>query len=230
MKTTLKNSKLILLPLIAVFSLLIIQNSNAAQVTFIVKGHLDYVGEELAGTFSIGDLYHLEYTFDSTTIDSVIGDPIIGAYVDAIFSLSVTIGNYNAVGNGRSRIGVYDNTLFIDSNNNNLYVDKYRIDLLDPMIGDSINGYNLDNYQAALLSMTDLSGNVFTNDKLITYALDPSNFIGYMALTFSNPISGITGVQADISSFQVSSVPVPSAFWLLLPGLISLLGISRFKK
>ena len=84
MKTTLKNSKLILLPLIAVFSLLIIQNSNAAQVTFIVKGHLDYVGEELAGTFSIGDLYHLEYSFDSTTIDSVPGDPIIGAYVDAI--------------------------------------------------------------------------------------------------------------------------------------------------
>ena len=98
------------------------------------------------------------------------------------------------------------------------------------MSGDSVNGNDLDTFQAPLFSLIDLSGNAFSNDELITYVLDPSDFIGYMALAFYNPISGTTVIQSNISSFQVSSVPVPSAFWLLLPGLISLFGISRFKK
>jgi len=225
METQLRNNKWLLLAItFIIFPLILISDSKAAQVTFVVEGHLDYVGAELAGTFSIGDLYHLEYTFDPNTIDSVPGDPGLGGYNNSISSLSVQISSYYAVAasNGRSHITVI--------NDHPVDADQYRVDLLDPMVGNSINGYDLANYQASLLSMTDLSMNVFSNDELITYALAPSNFIGYMALTFENSISGTTGIQADISSFQVSSVPVPNSFWLFLPGLISLFGISRFKK
>ena len=234
MKTKLTNIKFILPPLLLViFSFLIIPNSKAAaaQVSFVVEGYLEHVDAELAGIFSIGDLYHLEYTFESTTVDSVPGDPTLGVYDNAISSLSVNIGDYYyATGNGRSKISVSDNTLYIDGNNSHSYIDEYRIDLIDPMSGDSVNGNDLDTFQAPLFSLIDLSGNAFSNDELITYVLDPSDFIGYMALAFYNPISGTTVIQSNISSFQVSSVPVPSAFWLLLPGLISLFGISRFKK
>lgn len=212
------------------FSFLAINDARAAQVSAVVKGHLEYVGDELSGTFSIGDLFHLEYTFDSTTADSVLGDPNLGIYVDSISALSVKIGNYSAVGNGRSHINISDNVLYIDGNNNNLYIDQYRIDLIDQMIGDSVKGYDLATFQSALLSLTDLSGNSFSNDALVTYALDLYSFQGYLALSFYNPHFGRTGIQADVSYFKVSSVPIPSAFWIMLSGLITLFGVTKIKR
>jgi hypothetical protein len=125
----------------------------------------------------------------------------------------------------------------IDIYNNRFDGDIYSILLSEPMIGNSIDGYNLSK-QSPLLLTGDDSEVAFTDDSIITYALNPPNFTGYMALEFVNPDfntildpnGGYAFISANISSFQVTSVPVPSAFWLLLPGLISLFGISRFKK
>ena len=229
MDPKLKNNKLMLLPLFfIIFSFIVIQNSRAAQVTFVVEGNLNYVDAVLSSTFSIGDLYHLEYTFDSTMIDSLPGDPNRGIYENAISSLSVSVGGYTANINGQNMIDIY---------NNRFDGDVYSIWLSEPMIGNSIDGYSLSK-QSPLLLTGDGSGAAFMDDSLITYALNPLDFIGYMALEFvnldlntiSDPNGGYAFISADISSFQVSSVPVPSAFWLFLPGLISLFGISKFKK
>lgn len=229
MDTKLKNNKLMMLSLIfIVFSLIIIPVSRAAQVTFVVEGYLEYVGDELAGTFSLGDLYHLEYTFDSTTLDSIPDDPDHGGYNNSISSLWVKIGDYSAVADssGRNHIDVI--------NDHPVDADLYRVALLDPMIGESINGYNPANFQAPLLSLIDLSMNAFSSDELFTYALDHSNSIGCIALTFYNPnvnpVFQSTGIQANISSFEVSSIPIPSSFLLFFSGLFGLLGANKFRK
>lgn len=208
-----------------------IQNSQASPVTFIVEGNLDYVDTALSGSFSIGDLFHLEYTFDPMTIDSNPANSNRGFYDDSISSLNAVVGGYNATGNGAERISV-DNDL--------VGADQYRIDITTPMTGDSINGYNLST-QTPILQLRDTTETAFSSDSLITYALNPADFLDsgtFLALEFVdpdyddifNPTGGLALISANITSFEVSNVPVPAAFWLLLSGLTTLIGFSRRKQ
>ncbi len=200
---------------------------DAAPFKFIVEGYLDYVTSELSGTFSKGDLYHLEYTIDSTAADGYPDDPNRSIFVDAITSLTITIGDYyTAAGTGESLITLYDN--------HSTYADWYRISLpAESMTGDDVNGCYLYN-QGPLLSFGDADGNAFSDDDIIPRTLDYSNFSGYMGLTFYDPsksdMSWYISLSANISSFEYYPVPVPSALLLLSSGLAGLFGINRIKK
>jgi len=167
------------LPLI-VFTILFCNAASyvkAAPVNFIVEGTLDYVDDELSGTFTIGDLFHLEYTVDSTAVDATPDDPNKAFYVNAITSLSITVGDYySATSTGQSLISVYNDDPYM--------ADSYRISIpAESMIGDNVDGCYLSN-QGPLLSFGDSGGNAFSDDSLIPYTLDDSNYYGYMGLTF----------------------------------------------
>ncbi len=200
---------------------------EATPVKFIIEGYLDYVPTELSGTFSTRDLYHLEYTVESTSVDWYPDDPGKASYVDAITSLTITIGDYySAAGTGESLITLYDN--------HSTYADWYRISLpAESMTGDDVNGCYLYR-QSALLSFGDAGGNAFSDDGIIPDTLDYSNFSGYMGLTFYDPSMSdmiwYISISANISSFEYYPVPVPSALLLLSSGLLGLFGISRIKK
>ena len=199
---------------------------EAASVTFIVEGTLDFVDDELSGTFSIGDLYHLEYTVDSTTIDANPDDPNKSFYENAITSLTVTVGDYySAVSTGQSLISVY--------NDDPYDADSYTISIpAESMIGDDVDGCYLYN-QGPLLSFGDDVGNAFSDGSLIPYTLDYSNFSGAIGLTFYDPVMspyiGVVGISANISSFEFHTVPIPSTIFLLSLGLMGLCGMGRIK-
>ncbi len=200
---------------------------DAAQVTFVVEGYLDYVDEGLSQTFSMGDLYHLEYTVNSATVDTNPDDPDIANYENAIISLTVTVGNYySATSTSHNSISVY---------NDNLYKkDRYSIFIpAESITGDDAGQCYLYS-QGPLLSFGDGNGNAFSDDSLIPYTLDFSNFSGALSLTFYDPLMSdmhwTRGIFATISSFEFYPVPVPSTLLLLLSGLAGLFGVNRIKQ
>lgn len=180
----------------------------------------------MAETFSIGDLYHLEYTLDSTTPDVNPENPDRAYYNDAITSLTVTIGDYYvATSSGESLISV--------RNDDPYDADIYRISIpAESMTGDDVGHSYLYN-QGPLLFLGDNDGNAFSDDSLIPYTLDYSNFSGYLALTFydrfSSELIGPVGISASISSFEFYTVPVPSTISIMVFGLLGLFGIGRTK-
>ncbi len=139
----------------------------ATTITFIVEGNVDRVPVELASAFSIGDLFHLEYTFESTTPDSNPSNIKRGFYDNAITSLSVTVGGYSASGIGVNHISV-DNDL--------TGADSYRIDITTPLSGNSVNGFDISK-QSPILQMRDTTLAVFSNDLLPVSALYPNDFV-----------------------------------------------------
>ena len=143
-------------------------NAHAALVTFVFEGVVDTeVPTELAGTFSIGDLYRLEYTFESTTPD-VTADIRFGHYPLAITALSVTVGTYSATALGGDIQVVNDDSGFSDN---------YRIDIRDnSMSGAPINGLALDSNQLPVMVLHDTSRSVFASDALPLTPPDPTNF------------------------------------------------------
>ncbi|MFA5903895.1 MAG: hypothetical protein WC836_08145 [Desulfobacula sp.] len=230
MKTTRLNNKKIFLMLIPLLLILgyNVQNSKAAQVKYTVEGGLRYVDPALSSVFSIGDKFHLEYIFDSATPDSYPKNPDRGRY--NISSLAATVGVYIATYNGGGRIEI-DNNL-VDSFGD---YDHYSVNCIQPMIGDSIHGYNL-HHQLPIFSLSDVSAAAFSDDSLVAHELDLSNFQGFLSLSFFNAVvglydylDGVAFVSADIFSIQMSSVPVPSSFLMFLSGLLSVFGISRIK-
>ncbi len=199
---------------------------EAAPFKFVVEGYLDYVDEKLTQTFSIRDLYHLEYTVDSATADTNPNNPDKAFYVNAITSLTVTVGDYyTATSTGYNSISILNDDLYD--------ADSYRLSIpAESMKGDDVNGCYLYN-QGSLFSFGDADGNAFSDDSLIPDTLNYSNFSGSLNLTFYDPsmsdMHWIIGISASISSFEFYPIPVPSTLLLLFSGLVGLFGIGRKK-
>jgi len=165
-------------------------HAHAVPIKFIADGTLDFVDAGLAGTFNIGDAFHLEYTFESTTPDAAASNAI-GRYNLAIKSLTVTVGTYSATASLAS----------IQVNNNANIGDLYRIDVFD-MVGLPVNGIALDSGQSPVLQMRDQTSSAFASDALPLAPLDPADFgtgAGkgtFLALLFSGRILATSAVDS----------------------------------
>jgi len=137
----------------------------AELISFTVEGTVFYVDSPLADTFSIGDTFRLEYTFESLTPD-LEPNTDRGVYFDAITDLTVTVGNYSATGPGSNSFSVY----------NSLFADLYRIDIDYPMLGPSVNGFDLD-FQGPIMQLSDPTCTALTSDALPLSPPDPNDFI-----------------------------------------------------
>ncbi len=157
-------------------------SASAQSITFMAEGTVTVVHPDLAGAFSPGDAFHVEYTFESTTADL---DPRPGAgrYM-AITDLSAQIGGYTASASGGS--------ISIDFDLSGR--DAYQFTAVAPPVG-SLQGTGTvpDPYRInALLGLaTGPGGSVFTSDALPTVPPDPADFEwGHsLALIFENPLN-----------------------------------------
>lgn len=183
-------------------NLFVQSHAQAVPIKFIVDGTVDIVSPGLAGTFAIGDAFHLEYTFESTTPDA---DPssTYGRYNLAITALSVTVGTYSAsassatitVANDHPGIGVADN---------------YRIDVFD-MAGPPVDGFELDPGHFPVMIMFDATRTAFASDTLPLVPPDPADFSNTGAnLQFTEvcpfPPCATAFVGASIVSMGVVSI------------------------
>ena len=175
-----------------------VEPAMATRLTFVAQGTVDFVDNPLSGTFSLGDNFTVEFTFESLTPDSN-PSPNRGDYFNAITALSVTVGPYSATATGDGIITIF---------NNLGGEDQYRIDLTDPMAGPSVNGFDLST-QTALLQLRDPTGTAFTTDALPTSPPNPADFVSggtFLALQFEvDPEHLIFAfVLADVSSIMWS--------------------------
>ena len=136
---------------LAVCSVLV-SNIYAAPVTFVFDGVVNNVEPQLTGTFSVGDAYRVQFTFESTTPDVTL-DIRFGHYNSAITALSVTVGSYSATATGGD-IAVTNDFAF----------DTYRIDVRNnSMAGPPVNGYSLFGNQNPVMVMTDFTASAFSS-------------------------------------------------------------------
>ena len=170
-----------------------VQPAKAASIEFFVEGTVISVSSQLSGTFSLGDTFRVEYTFDSLTPDSDLGSTR-GVYNGAITALSVTVDTYSASAAG-------DNSITV----NNTSFDQYRIDLFNPgLVGPSVAGFDVGS-QTPILQLRDPTGTALTTDVLPTSPLNFGDFVSggtFLALAFSGP-----NVVADVSSFGLLAGP-----------------------
>jgi len=184
------------------------QPAMAEPITFIAQGTVHYVDSRLAGTFSIGDTFRVVYTFESLTPDSSPTRPDRGDYFGAITDLSVTVGTYSATAVGRNYFYVF----------NNLSGDQYGLGLLDPMLGPSVNGFDLSK-QSPLMQLRDPTSTALTSDALPTSPPDPADFISggtFLALEFVNPLAEDPYHEPDTALIEAD------VSWIIIPEPITL--------
>jgi len=190
------NLLVVVLGVMGLISFNTVQPVTAAPITFIAQGTVNHVCSPLSGTFSFGDTFTVVYTFESLTPDSD-PNPKRGYYV-AITSLSVTVGTYSATAVGKNYIG---------ADNDMSGGDTYSIIIVDPMLGPSVNGFDLYT-QSPLMQLRDPSATVFTTDALPTSPPNPADFTSngtFLSLEFIDPLDpdNWAFVFADIASIVI---------------------------
>jgi hypothetical protein len=181
-------------------------------VTFRATGTVDYVDADLAGTFSIGDAFVLEWTFDPTTLDTN-GSANRGDYAGAISAVAFQVGSYSGSATSGS-ITVFDNLVG---------KDEYSIVVSSPPSGPPIGDFELG-VQAPLLQLIDFSETAVTNDSLPVEPSDLECFDfldagDFLALNFECATTGSQCTIGDMASVSASldSVTYASQEKVFLP-------------
>ena len=172
-----------------------VEPAMATRITFVAQGTVDYVDNLLSGTFSRGDNFTVEFTFESLTPDSN-PSPNRGRYLNAITALSVTVGPYSATATGENILTIFNDLIAADE-----YI------LWHQMVGPHVNGLKLCSTQTPL-QLTDPTGTAFTTDALPTSPPNPEDFVSggtFLALGFAvDPPWYFAFVVADVSSIMWS--------------------------
>ena len=181
---------------------LAVPQARAAPITWVVKGTVDYLDPALSGTFSLGDSFTLEYTFESTTPDSN-ASSIRGLYKNAVTALTVTVGGYNATGPGT-------NIIYVD---NDLYGDQYGVFIGTPLIGPNVGVFEISK-QSPIFQLVDPTQTAFSSDALLLSPPDPADFVSggtFLALEFRDPTAdpfqfpeAMAFVSASVTSISVA--------------------------
>jgi hypothetical protein len=185
----------------------LISSANASVVTFEFSGEVTQVPlDEVVGDLVSGNLIQGSFSFDTSAIDSIPGDPATGSFSwSAPFGMRVRIGAHDFSASAQLSIGIL-----------NSFVDQYSV-LATSDSGD----LTLE------LFFQDNTGNVFASDKL---PLAPPPLAGFSQKDFHlDAISGDGETQADgeLDSLSSPPVPEPSTSGLFLAGSI-LLALGRF--
>ncbi len=187
----------------ASFVLCLISSAQAASVTWVAVGTVDRVDSALAATFSLGDQFRLEYTFETTTPDNLGGDPLRGRYA-AISAATVNVAGYTATATA-------GNILVFNDFGGPL--DIYQVNPVG-WSGADVGGLSLG---FPSIELRDSTGTAFANDSLplsTDLLADFSNrsmSIDFVPNSNNDPVSFIV---ASVDSLTVSAIPVPAGIWL----------------
>jgi hypothetical protein len=200
-------------------------NLQAAPVTVEITGTVSLGNAEVG--ISVGDVFNLNYTVESTTPASPY-IPNVSIYYNAITAMSLTVGS------------VSYSTLSMDPSYNNIRIfndygpgyDNYRVDAL------FLDGPKPATATSASLQMTlvNIAGTEFGDQSLVTdpAILSALNDGQDLKLLYINGIgsgAGVATVRFDISQIQLASpVPEPSAPLLLGLGILGLMLMRRHKR
>ena len=194
------------LPAIALCSLLVVAGiSEAAPVTFSFNGAVSEVTGVLFPTIGAGSMSG-NVTFDSAATPIA---PGTGVYLNSITGLNLNIGGYHASYTpGLNGIVIINSPPMGGADN---------VTGFSTMIGAAINGTSPSSF---LVSLTDPSGNVFSNLDLATTPPSLGSFASNQwRLVFGN------GNMVVGSLSTLTAVPLPAAVILFGAGLISLVGL-----
>jgi len=182
-------------------SFALVSGTHAAPITFNVDGTVNFVSSELTGSFAIGDAFHLEYTFESTTADAD-ASSTAGRYNSAITALSVTVGTYSASASSAT-ITVFNDIGFGSG-------DQYFINV-PSMVGESVKGFPLRSGQNPVLQLRDPTESALASDTLPLVPPDPADFVSggtFLALEFEGGEFSSVLIAATVDSIvlQVSDL------------------------
>jgi len=192
-------------------------------ITVTFDGPLSIVGSELAGHFSIGDIFHVSMTYESTAPDQWPADPLQGYYL-AVTSLNLSVGGYTA-SSTNGNFTVYDD----DGGVRDAVFGQAYSHSGGTLVGADIDGMPLRDF---LLQLDDRTMTAISSDALPT-SFDPSLFDNnQLTLHWRTPMGWDTRVVAQeftsTSSFQ--AVPLPGAVLLGGLGIATAGGLCRRRK
>ncbi|HUF29046.1 MAG TPA: PEP-CTERM sorting domain-containing protein [Gemmatimonadaceae bacterium] len=183
----------------------------AAPIVFEFQGTTSFIGPIGAGLgITASDTLMGSYAFEPTTVDSAPADPVLGAYDDALTSLTVTIGgNTWTLSAGSNFIQVSDN--FSGA------ADIYRVVAV------------LSGPTAAIfeLTLSDATQSAFSSDALASP--DLTQFAERRwSLGFSESDPGVFGELTALT--RVSQVPEPVTLTFFGAGLAVFLALRRRRR
>ena len=195
------------LPAIALCSLLVVAGpSEAAPVTFSFNGAVSEVTGVLFPTIGTGSMKG-DVTFDSAATPIA---PGTGVYLNSITGLNLNIGSYHA----SYTPGLLNGIVIMNSPP---LGGADNVTAFSTMTGAAINGTLPSSF---FVSLTDPSGNVFSNLDLATTPPSLRSFASNQwRLVFGN------GNMVVGSLSSLTAVPLPAAVILFGAGLISLVGL-----
>ncbi len=202
---------LVRLGFVALLTIGMATQAEASPITFAFTGTMTFVDSALGPTITAGAEMSGSFTFESSTPDDQ-SFGLIGAYPNAISSLSLTMGDYSlTVTNPVSQITVNQ-------------LSEHRYDVVTLL--DGAPPINQRTPTQFVLSLQDTTGTAFSSDALPT-ALDLNAFdLRFISINFSGFGGGCQifclppRVDADVTTLQV----VPSAA-VPEPGTLTLVGV-----
>ena len=202
--------------------------AEASLITFSYDGVISYVSadpglnkaERAPFEAYIGESVQIEYTFDTETVNKH-SDVNRGSYTYISAEYTLSENTYNSIPNNAG------NDIWI-TNNDPFFGDRYDVTAYDPY-GDSVGGMSARVFG---LTFEDYSNETaLSSTNLPSIQPSPADFVDLAELyiIFKDPTSGAL-VGLYTSDVQISAVPIPAAMWLFISGIITIFGVSRYKK
>jgi hypothetical protein len=195
---------------------------HATPITLDISGDLQTVDSQLEPFFSVGDAMTASLTYDSSVGPSG-GGPLNAFFLDAITSLTFTVGDFAGEQNEPS---------------DSFYTNE--IDMIDTGTRDSIVFWSsftptLPGFQSFRFRITliDVTGVVF-DDLTLPSSIDPADFnFGSTTLELFEPLNRFARVRSDIDGVSPpppppEPMPEPSIVALLSLGIAGL-GSARYR-
>ena len=194
--------------------------AQAAPVTYFFGGQLSWIDSNLSTAFAIGDGFSGSFTYESTTADSVPGDPNRGFYGPGpAFTVTINSLPFSLVGGGSGSVAVVN-----ESGRDSFSANSGN----STTTGGSINGYIPTLF---VLLMDDYTGSAFNNDALPASEVDLALFdVSYFELFFANrkaldqgaSVFGSLSYLSLTDPNATTSIPEPGSLALLVLGLAGL--------
>ena len=172
-----------------------------------ITGVVTEVDDPLGGEFTVGDQLSASFSYDLATPDSNSFFISLGSYIDAITSLSFTIGSYTGglVAPGSISVGtIFDHSFLANASQ---------------ISSPSVAGLAPENFGLRLLDSTE---SAFASAALPA-ALSLADFdTRTWSLEFRLSENQLVSVSGTLDLNAVAAVPLPAALPLLLAGLVGL--------
>lgn len=204
-----------------------IRPASAALVNIAFQGTITYTSPDAAGLVSPGELFYGVYAFDPNTPDTD-SSTIVGQYTDAIKGLSFNVGNFSFTKGVDPNPNFQTDSITIVNNGFGNNIDLYGVGVFT-LVGNPVGSYNADQFRFNSLYLTDGTGAAFSSDALPLSAPPLSAFVNSnpnssTTVALERCVSGTCWTFASANLTTLVTVPIPSAAYLFLSGLLGLCG------